>query len=271
VVRRPDWAAVPRSKARGSSAIWRERRTLSPEREPRASGRRRPDEPELRTDDRDPSSRQSGDDLRRLARCSSIRFSGGRGAGGARCAAPGKRGYKPSSSPSQRGRPLGASPRSACSATDAETGPRSARQGPRGLGSCPGRRSSRRSTSVLTSSVIRTPWHMSTTPAAGLLLPARLLLSSATRGTGSRHRPRSTASWVDGLSPTASAIMASRRSAYGSHPSEARGSAGCGLMSVKRERRLLGIPLQPSPTDPDDEHRHHGQPSAGPRLTRNRR
>ena len=30
-------------------------------------------------------------------------------------------------------------------------------------------------------------------------------------------------------------------------------------MSVTRERRLLDIPLQPSPTDPDGEHKDRGQ------------
>jgi hypothetical protein len=92
--------------------------------------------------------------MRRGARCSSIRFSGGPGAGGARCAGLGRRDCSPSSSASRRGQPQGDWSRRVCSATDAAIEPRSWRRAPSGLGSCPGTRSFRRSTSVLTSSVI---------------------------------------------------------------------------------------------------------------------
>jgi Kdo2-lipid IVA lauroyltransferase/acyltransferase len=65
----------------------------------------------------------TGDGARRRARCSSIRFSGGCGAGGARCAGLGRRSCRTPSSPSRRGRPQGAWSRSACSATDAAIEP----------------------------------------------------------------------------------------------------------------------------------------------------
>jgi hypothetical protein len=52
---------------------------------------------------------------------------------------------------------------------------------------------------------------MLSTPTIGLLSPARLLLPRAIRGPGVAPQTTLHASWFDGLNPTASAIMASRR------------------------------------------------------------
>jgi hypothetical protein len=147
----------------------------------------------------------------------SIRVSGGRGEGGARCAGLGRRGCRTSSSPSRRGRPQGAWSRPACSGTDAAIEPRSWRRSPSGPGSYQGTRSSRRLTS-LSLQTVRVIWsaapfarhcpkgpmagaaafwrpYMLATPTAGLVSSARLLLPRAIRGAGRAATPGVDGDW----------------------------------------------------------------------------
>ena len=149
--------------------------------------------------------------------------------GDARCAVTGKRGCKPSSSPSPRGRPLGASSRPACSATDP-------RQGlDQGGKVCAGSAAPREAIiwSVdIGSDQLRqygTPRHMfdGRRPRrfafAGQI--AAFARHSWARGRATEHVQR--ASWVDGLCPTG--VSHHGVEAEGRRPSprpEARGMSG---------------------------------------------